>query len=417
MTTLTSERPTECYVWVWLPGAVEPTVAGLLRRDPKRDYYRFGYGRSYLERPDSISLFTPELPLQSGFADPPDQLEMAGCLWDASPDSWGQRVIIARLTGGYGKDLDRTHFGRLTFLLNSGSNRIGGLDFQESATEYVPRLETATLDELHEAASALDAGDLSEHLARALVYGTAVGGARPKVLIAGEGREYIAKFSMSTDRIPMVKGEAACLELARRTGIEVPNSHVVTSLGRDVLLVERFDRPGDGTRRLLISGLTMLGFGDMLGARYSSYPELLDVLRKWGARGSGLGQGIFERVVFNVAIGNIDDHGRNHSAFWDGKHLELTPAYDLAPEIGRRREANQSMDISRSGDRRSRFATCIDAATDYGLSRPEAASIVDRIQGSIRAHWDDVCDMYGLSRAERDALWGTSILNPYCTEM
>jgi hypothetical protein len=31
-------------------------------------------------------------------------------------------------------------FSELTFLLQSGSNRIGALDFQQSASGYVPRL-------------------------------------------------------------------------------------------------------------------------------------------------------------------------------------------------------------------------------------------------------------------------------------
>ena len=37
------------YVWVWLPGAVVPVVAGLLRRD-RQGGYGFVYGRSYLGR-------------------------------------------------------------------------------------------------------------------------------------------------------------------------------------------------------------------------------------------------------------------------------------------------------------------------------------------------------------------------------
>lgn len=297
---------------------------------------------------------------------------MAGSLWDASPDSWGQRVIIARLTGKQGREADAVNLDRLTFLLESGSNRIGGLDFQVSATEYVAREDGATLDELHGAALALDEGELSPALAAVLVHATSVGGARPKVTLVDGDKHLIAKLTMSTDIYPMVKAEVAGLELARRVGIDVPPSSVITSLGREVLLIERFDRPGPGERRMVVSGLTMLGYGDFLGARYSSYPEMLDVLRQRSRHGEGLGKQIFERVVFNIAIGNIDDHARNHAAFWDGDHLELTPAYDLAPQPRTGSVARQAMDIGRDGSRDSQFVVCVNAAQDYGLSGASA---------------------------------------------
>lgn len=414
MTTSTSNPNDECFVWVWLPESTEPVVAGRLMPDGNR--YRFAYGRSYLAREDSISLYQPELPLRPGWIDPPDDMEMAGCLWDASPDSWGQRVIIAKLTGALGTDVDRTSFSRLTFLLASGSNRIGGLDFQTSATEYQARSESATLDELHSAADALQAGKLRPELATALVDGTAVGGARPKVLISDSGVEYIAKLSMSTDLLPFVKAEAACLELARLAGIDVPASRLVKSLGRDVLLVERFDRPGDGRRRLLVSALTMQKFGDFLGARYSSYPDMLEVLLQFSESGEGLALQVFQRIVFNIAIGNTDDHARNHAAFWDGRHLALAPAYDLSPQMRTSREANQAMQISRSEKRSSQFATCVHAAADYGLSKSDAREIVYQQVAIIRANWPEVCDKYELDRAQRSSLLGSAILNPFAFE-
>ena len=403
--------PSDVYVWAWLPEATNPVVAGRIRLNGSQ--YQFGYGESYLARAEAVSLFTPELPLVRGWIDPPEGLEMAGSLWDSSPDSWGQRVIVARLTGLLGAAADEVTLDKTTFLLESGSNRIGGLDFQTSATNYVPRTETATLDELHRAADALQSGELHAELAQALVDGTAVGGARPKVLIRDQDIEFIAKFSTSIDPFPMVKAEAAGMELARRVGIDAPSSRIVRSLGRDVLLIERFDRPGIGRRRMMVSGLTLLGFGDFLGARYSSYPDLLDVLRQLSVTGSNLGRTLFERVVFNIAIGNTDDHARNHAAFWDGEHLELTPAYDLCPQLRTGREANQSMDINRASDRSSTFGTCVTAAAEYGLTIGEARSIVDHQVTAINENWDDVAEMVELNAVDKSALFGRQILNPY----
>lgn len=89
-------------------------------------------------------------------------------------------------------------------MLESGSNRFGAIDFQESATAYRPRLDTATLDELYDAAEKVLAGlPLSPAIGDALINGTAIGGAHPKVLLSDDdGTEYIAKLSVSTDVHP-----------------------------------------------------------------------------------------------------------------------------------------------------------------------------------------------------------------------
>lgn len=407
--------PTNAFVWVWLPGAKEPVVAGQVRQVGER--HQFIYGRSYLDRADAISLYRPELPLTAGWQDPREAMGMAGCLWDSSPDSWGQRVINVRLAGGrFGDAADQSHATKLTYLLESGSDRIGALDFQRSATEYVPRVADATLDELHAAAQAMDRGELTGVLGDAFVNGTAVGGARPKVLLRDGQRQWIAKLSTSSDTYSVVKAEAVAMSLARRVGIPVPATKVIRSLERDVLLVERFDRPGGGRRRMMLSALTMLGFDDFLGARYSSYVEVLDVLRRFGRDGDRAGRSLFERIVFNVAISNIDDHARNHAAFWDGSELELTPAYDLCPQLRSGTEARQAMDITADGRRASQFALLVQAAPEYGLTGAQAREIIDSQVAAIREQWADAADEADLTLDDRSYLWGRQILNPYAFE-
>ncbi len=251
--------------------------------------------------------------------------------------------------------------------------------------------------------------------------GTAVGGARPKVIVAGDdGREYIAKLSLSTDPYPVVKAEAVGMDLARRVGIPVPPTVIVRSLGCDVLLVERFDRPGDKTRRMIVSALTLLGFSDFLGARWSSYPELLDKLHQLAAPGAGsLGRALLERIILNILIGNTDDHARNHAVFWDGRHVELTSAYDLCPQLRTGRQASQAMDIGRAassvvqGTRASNRSTVIAAAADYGVTPAEAADMLDRQVDIIQAEWDDAVAVAELTRREADLLYGRQVLNDY----
>ena len=399
-------RARRVFVWTWLPGELEPVVAGAVDRIGA-DRLDFTYARSYLDNERSISLYARELPLQRGPQQPVDGLTIAACLKDATPDSWGERVIGNRLASG------ETELSIETYMLESGSNRLGAIDFQESASEYRARLDTAGLDELYDAAEKVQAGEpLNPAIGDALMNGTAIGGAHPKVLLSDEsGINYIAKLSVSTDVHPYIRAEAAGIELARRCGLDVPNARVIKSAGRDVLLIERFDRRVNGQRRHVVSGLTMLGLDALLGARYGSYPELLDVLREQARAPQQVGRRLFERVVFNVAIGNNDDHARDHAGLWDGKSLELSPAFDLTPQVRSTDTSAQAMDIGRDGSRGSQFSTCVAAAADYGLSRPEAREIVDHIVSTVQDQWPDAADAAGLSAADRTVLWKRSILN------
>lgn len=408
---MTSE-PAGAFVWAWLPGASKPVVAG--RLDAVGPTVEFTYGRSYLDRDDAIPLYLPELPLRRGPI-PPRVGEIAGCIADAAPDAWGQRVILNRLASA--PDAAVTDLGVLTYLLESGSDRIGALDFQASATEYVPRaIDHAALDELAESAERVERGvPLSTELDRALLHGSSVGGARPKALLRDGGRELIAKFSSSTDTYPVVKGEFVAMELARRAGIEAARVALDSALGRDVLLVERFDRPGDGTRRAMVSALTMLGL-DELGARYASYADLADLVRARFVDPLPTLRELFSRIVFNVLCGNNDDHARNHAAFWDGETLALTPAYDVCPQLRGGGETAQLMAIGRDGYRMSQLAGCVERASIYMLSTVEAREIADRQIEAIESGWEETCDRAELGEAERARFWGRQFLNPYALE-
>lgn len=414
MALSTSKAPRDAFVWVWLPGHTDPVPAGRLHFQSHGRRYVFGYGRSYLERNDAISLYEPELPLRSGWQAPPPNMSIASALRDAGPDSWGQRVILERLHGVAGRDADTANLDQITYFLESGSNRIGGLDFQTSPQIYVPRGASASLDELHAAADTLDQGrELTPELGAALLRGTSIGGARPKALIDVDGRTHIAKFSSASDPYPVVNAEALALELARRAGIDTTASFLTTSLGRDVLVIERFDRPSGGGRRIIVSALTMLGLDEMEG-RYATYPDLLDVLRRDGTD-AAIGRRLFERIVFNVAIGNNDDHARNHAAFWDGKALDLTPAYDLCPQIRSGETSSQALAFDREGNRDSSFAAVVAAAPVYGLTTAEGRAVVDAQVAVIESDFDEAADLAKLTRAQRNLLWHRQILNPYAS--
>lgn len=411
---MTTSDPRSAFVWTWLPGSAEPVVAG--RIDADGPLHTFTYARSYRQRDDSVPLYGPELPLVPGVLRPESGLTIAGCLRDGAPDSWGQRVILARHLGRLTDASDTGDLSLLAYMLESGSDRIGGLDFQESPADYVPRSETsATLEQLMSAAAEIEAGRLlPPGLAEALLRGTSIGGARPKVLLADGDRSLIAKFSSTNDIRPVIKAEGVAMELARRVGLNVAPVQIRQAAGKDVLVVERFDRPGSGRRLHMVSALTILGLDEFTGARYGSYALLADYIRRSFTSPAATLRELFSRIVFNVLVGNTDDHPRNHAAFVNGDgSLTLTPAYDICPQPRSVPQANQAMAISRSGDRSSRLTTCIAASQVYLLTAVQAREIVDAQVETIRAEWEDAADTAGLTEIDRKQLFGREILNEF----
>ena len=95
---MTSSPEQEAFVWVWLPGRVEPVVAGRLSQQGPQ--LVFNYGQSYLQRDHAIALYDKELPLRPGVLPLLPGLTMPGCIRDASPDAWGRRVITATWVPG-----------------------------------------------------------------------------------------------------------------------------------------------------------------------------------------------------------------------------------------------------------------------------------------------------------------------------
>jgi serine/threonine-protein kinase HipA len=412
---MTSE-PIEAFVWTWLPGSEEPVVAG--RLELAGGIVSFNYGRSYLARPDAIPLYLPELPLRPGTIAPLGGLTISGCIKDAGPDAWGQRIVMQHLLGTGAKGGDPAVFGPLTYLLRSGSNRIGALDFQDRPDIYAGRDEmTATLSELMEAADAINEGrPLSPALDLALLHGSSVGGARPKALLKDDGRDLIAKFSASTDTYAVVKGEFAAMELADRAGLRTAGVQLRQAMGRDVLLVERFDRvPGTKQRRALVSALTILGLDEMM-ARYASYADLAQIVRERFVDARATLRELFARIVFNILTGNNDDHARNHAAFWDGESLALTPAYDICPQSRAGGETSQAMMIGADGFRMSRLAGCLERASTYMLTENDARELIDHQVEVIERGWREVCDLARMTEIDRSLFWGRQFLNPYAFE-
>lgn len=418
MTSENKNKAREAFVWVWLPNETKPVVAG--RLEAIDNSVLFNYGKSYLERINNtvpaIALYEPELPLISGELPLPDGLSMPGCIRDAAPDAWGRRVIINKKLGLKGKNTDTADLDELTYLLESGSDRIGALDFQRSPTEYVPRAAAnVPLSQLLESAERVEKGiPLTPELDLALYHGSSIGGARPKALIEDQGKKYLAKFSSNDDLYKVVKAEFIAMRLAKLAGLTVAPVQLVRAANKDVLLIERFDREHSlhgWTRKAMVSALTIFGLDDMM-ARYASYEKLAEIIRHRFTKPKETLEELFSRLVFNILCGNTDDHARNHAAFWDGKYLSLTPAYDICPQGRAGNEASQAMLIS-GNKNLSQLKNCLEAAHNFLLSEDDARGIFAKQKEVIENNWAMVCDEAELSAVDRALLWKRQFLNPF----
>ncbi|MEJ2611071.1 MAG: type II toxin-antitoxin system HipA family toxin [Candidatus Thiodiazotropha sp.] len=420
MTSNTTDK--EAFVWIWLPSATEPVVAGKLEADDQGNV-QFNYGKSYLDRinatPPAITIYEPELPLKKGVLPLLDGLTMPGCIRDSAPDAWGRRVIINKKLGRKGKDTDTDALGELTYLLESGSDRIGALDFQRSPSEYVPRsANNVPLEELLQSAARVEQGvPLTPELDQALFHGSSIGGARPKALIEDQGTKYVAKFSSSSDLYSVVKAEYIAMRLAALAGINAAPVKLVQAAQKEILLIERFDREKTSkgwTRKVMVSALTLFGLDEMM-ARYASYETFAEIIRHRFDYPKQTLEELFSRIVFNILCGNTDDHARNHAAFWNGKTLQLTPAYDICPQVRTGREATQAMLIS-GNNRLSKLKFCLDAEPHFQLSESKAKAILEKQREAIEENWDKVCDEANLSTVDRKLFWKRLFLNSFAFE-
>lgn len=408
MTTsdLLVDPPTTAYVWIWLPGAGEPVVCG--RLDTGAGPITFTYARSYRERPDAVPIYERELPLREGPQQPLDGDGLPLCIDDAMPGSWGRRLVNRSLGAGYAELPD------LVYLLASGSDRFGAIDVQLDRHEYIARqVEQPSLTDLADAARRIELGEpLDPRLELALLRGTSIGGARPKALIDDGDRSLIAKFSSTADIYPVVQAEYVAMSLARRCGLTTASVELHRAAGRYVLTVERFDRPGGGRRRRVVSALTVLGLTAFPGGRYATYVDLAHRIRAEFVRPDATLRELFARISFNILCGNTDDHGRNHAAFVELGGLALTPAYDICPQARSGETADQAMAYGPEGQRSARLETLIDAAPIYHLDRAAARAIVDEQVDIIRHAWDEVCDEAELTAEQRATFLGRQFLNP-----
>lgn len=404
----------ECFVYIQLPGTLQPVVCGRFERARTRDggvVGRFVYGRSYRERPDAVPLDPIHLPLAPAVYQTARLDGVFGALRDASPDAWGRRVI-ERIAGGPLDEVD--------FLLESPQDRAGALSFGRGPVPPGPVRDynrVVQLQELRHAAALLEDDRPGEPVPAQILDlldpGSSLGGARPKNVVEDDDGLWIAKFPQRGDRWNNAPVESAMLSLASRCGIRVPATRVVQVGAESVLLVKRFDREaveegGAWTgylRHRMVSALTVLDADDTPTDRRNwSYVLLADELQRWSARPRDDRTELFRRMVFNALICNVDDHPRNHALIAPGRDWRLAPAYDLTPNARQGTEERRlAMECGRLGRLASR-ENLISQSPRFGLNPDEANRIVDEMKEVVARFWRTEVRRHGGSERDCDVI-------------
>ena len=372
---------------VWLDDEHGPArQVGTLAHD--RGQIRFHYERSWLMDARAFAL-DPDLSLDEHPFFPKPALGNFGIFLDSSPDRWGQTLMKRReaLQARDEKRPPRTLYAWDFLIGVQDQTRQGALRFRRRGTEAFLGDEKmaappiTTLRELEAVAYQLsnrrieDLDALRKWLAVLVAPGASLGGARPKAnFTETDDSLWIAKFPARDDDRDIGAWEFVVHQLARKAGLDVPPAKLIKlSHEFHTFCVQRFDRT-HGARRFYASAMTLLRKTQSEG---TSYLELAQFIRTQGDAehaDADLVQ-LFRRVVFNVAVGNRDDHLRNHGFVLGKTGWHLAPAFDVNPNIDKAEHVLNIDDL----DNRPSLETVLSTAAFYGLNDEQAREIMNEV--------------------------------------
>ena len=392
---------------VWLDCDLgPPCLVGTLAHD--RGQIRFHYERAWLGDARAFAL-DPDLSLDEAPFFPKPELGNFGVFLDSSPDRWGQTLMKRReaLQAKDEKRPARTLYAWNFLIGVQDFTRQGALRFRLAGTaEFLDNEKRAappitTLRELEAVAYQLssrrvdDLDALRKWLAVLVAPGASLGGTRPKANFTEvDGSLWIGKFPARDDDRDVGGWEHVVHGLAVKAGVDVPAAKVVRLNNEfHTFCVRRFDR-ANGARRFYASAMTMLRKEHSEG---TSYLELAQFLRSKGdgAKVDTDLEQLFRRLVFNVAVGNRDDHLRNHGFVLGANGWRLAQAFDVNPNIDK---AEHVLNIDDS-DNRPSLQTVLTTAAFYGQSPERGKQIVEEVSSAVDG-WRDAARKVGIARGD-----------------
>lgn len=385
-------------------------VGTLWRHDARADVpAAFEYDPAWLQSGMAFML-DPRLELYRGEQHPAHPASAFGVFMDSAPDRWG-RVLMERreAIAALREDRKPRRLREMDFLLGVHDlTRMGALRLR--ATDDGPFLDHSALgappvtdlEELARASRAIenaDAEKLPEYerwLAMLIAPGSSLGGARPKAnFMEEDGSLWLAKFPARDDRYDVGAWELVARNLAQRAGIWMPEARGLRLTDRHLTYcAKRFDREGQ-SRRMFSSAMTLLEYTD--GEDGASYLDLAEFLSDQGAQShieADLDQ-LFRRVLFNIRIGNRDDHLRNHGFIREPSGWRLSQAFDVNPSLAKAKHA-----LTLDGRRATPSVEAAMATAElYRLTTSEAQAVLAQVRNAL-AGWLDEAERHGLARSE-----------------
>jgi serine/threonine-protein kinase HipA len=332
-----------------------------------------------------------------------------GVFMDSAPDRWG-RVLMERREAAVAEREGRPvrTLREVDFLLGMHDEaRMRALRFKSSDGTFVYHGASAAppVTSLRELAAICRKVEepgvekLPEYerwLAMLVAPGSSLGGARPKANFRELDHSlWIAKFPTKDDRYDVGAWEYVVQVLARRAGIWVPAAKL-EALNNDyrTYCAQRFDREGSG-RRMYASAMTLLERRD--GQDGGSYLDLAEFISDRGARNhidEDLAQ-LFRRVLFNVLVGNRDDHLRNHGFIREASGWRLSRAFDVNPSLAKAEHALTLDGRNAIPSVEAAMAT----AELYRLTTARAQAVLAQVREAL-ADWRSEAERDGLARSE-----------------
>lgn len=396
----------------WLKTAV---LVGELGYESLRgtDSYSFCYDHNWLRQYSDLYL-SADINNYTGLQFTQPDRDIFGCFGDALPDRWG-RLLLNRREQILAQEEKRPvrKLSSYDYLLGIDDySRMGGLRFKESPDgEFIncdATLRIPPLTDIRVLVAASMEVEKSEErnllpdkkwLLQLVHPGTSLGGARPKAgVLDEEGDLCVAKFPSRNDEYDIGLWEHLSHLLAKEAGVEAAETRAITAGEKyHTLLSKRFDRTTDGRRRHFASAMTLLGLTDGCNAQTGNgYLDIVDFILQHCCNVEANLRQLYRRVAFSIAIGNSDDHFRNHGFLLTPKGWTLSPAYDLNPTFN----DHQSLLINATTNR-SDLQLLLASSEEYMIGKKEATHIIEEVKDGV-SQWRSMATRLGIAKREME---------------
>ncbi len=362
----------------------------------------FEYDLGFLTRGLDVSPF--RLPLKSGVQTFDNKLfeGLPGLFNDSLPDGWGRLLFDRSMRA---KGFLPEEFSPLDRLAHIGQTGMGALTYEPDFSE-APRDDQIDLDWLAAQSAEVLEGEAEAVLAELLALNGSSAGARPKALIGFDRKHarivhgagaidenyepWLVKFANTQDGTDAGAIEFAYAEMARRAGIEVPQTHLFPAAkGAGYFATKRFDRDGSKRRHMHTAcGLLHSDFRTP-SLDYQDLIELATLL----TRDVREAEKMFRLAVFNVLAHNRDDHSKNFSFLMnEAGEWRLSPAYDLTFSSGPGGEQSTMV----MGEGKSPELSHLRALGEIaGVRKAQVDDIIEQTRAALSA-WPSLAKEYGV---------------------